>query len=167
MKKEITKIIILIIIVISIFTLDQFTKSLIEKRLELGESFTVIKDFFKLTYVRNTGAAFSIFSGKVNLLILISWGILFYLIYEMYLSFKKFLLPYFFSILIGGLLGNLYDRVILGYVRDFLDFKIFNYDFAIFNVSDMFVVIGTFLLIILLLTKGEMYETNSKKRRSK
>lgn len=167
MKKEIPKIIIVIIIVISIFTLDQFTKSLIEKRLELGESYIIIKDFFKLTYVRNTGAAFSILSGKVNLLILTTWGILFYLIYEMYLGFKKFLLPYFFSILIGGLLGNLYDRVILGYVRDFLDFKIFNYDFAIFNVSDMFLVIGTFLLIILFLTKGDVYENNSKKRRSK
>ncbi len=164
MKKNITKIVLLILIVISIFSLDLFTKYLIEENIRLDESVKIIKNFFSLTYVRNTGAAFSIFSGKVNLLIVISLVILFYLVYEMYLYFKVPIFPYFIAVLVGGLTGNLYDRIIYGYVRDFLDFNIFGYKFAIFNISDTFVVLGTFLLIVLLITKGDINENNNKKR---
>lgn len=167
MKKKIFKIISLVCIVLLILSLDLYSKYLIEENIKLGESIDIIKNFFSLTYVRNFGAAFSLFSGKVNILVLLSWAILLYLIYEIYSNFKIPYYSYFLSIIIGGLLGNLYDRIVFGYVRDFFDFNFFGYDFAVFNVSDMFVVIGTFLLIILIMFKGEVYGNNSRKRKSR
>ena len=53
-----------------------------------------------------------------------------------------------FYILLGGIIGNLIDRLIFGYVRDFLDFRIFNYNFPIFNISDICICLGIFLIII-------------------
>ena len=64
-----------------------------------------------------------------------------------------------FGLIIGGIVGNLIDRVFLGYVRDFLSFKIFSYNYPIFNFADIFIVIGVFLLIIAIL-KGE--DNNAK-----
>ena len=70
-------------------------------------------------------------------------------------SFKKTKLnTYGFGLLLGGILGNLSDRLIFGYVKDFLDFIIFKYDFPVFNIADICIVIGVILLIISIL-KGE------------
>ena len=71
-----------------------------------------------------------------------------------------------FGLLIGGIVGNLLDRIIFGYVRDFLDFYVFNYDFPVFNVSDMAIVAGIFLLIIAIV-KGEEVNGRDKGRRNK
>jgi signal peptidase II len=67
-----------------------------------------------------------------------------------------------FSLLIGGLLGNLVDRIIFGYVRDFFDFYIFGYDFPIFNVADIGVVVGILILIILII-KGDLVNEDRSK----
>lgn len=166
-KKTIIKIIFIVFIIGIVFILDQYTKYLIEENIKLNESVNLIKNFFNLTYVRNTGAAFSILSGKVNLLIIISWMIFFYLIYEIYMNIKENIYPYFIAVLIGGLVGNLYDRIVFGYVRDFLDFNILGYDYPVFNISDMFVVLGVILLTVHILFKGETNGIKSKKRRRK
>ena len=162
MNKKVIKTILVLLIVISIFMLDQISKMAIETNYNLGDTKEIISGFFSLTYARNTGAAFSILSGRVNLILMISFFILFYLVYEIVIYFKYSNLVYLLSFLVGGMLGNLFDRVALGYVRDFFDFNIFGYNFPIFNISDIFVVISAIGIIILLLTKGE-YNGNKNK----
>lgn len=135
-KKEI------IIISILIF-IDQITKYLIDTNLILNKQYPIIKGFLNITSAHNYGAAFSILTGNTILLILISIITLYYL-YK-YLKNKTKLYKY---ILFAGIIGNLIDRLFLGYVRDFLDFKIINYNYPIFNISDIFICIGILLLII-------------------
>lgn len=161
MSKKIVKIILIILIIVSVFLFDQITKLVMDANYNLGDSKEIIKNFFNLTYVVNTGAAFSILNGKVNLIILISFFILFYLFYEIITYFKYTNYIFLLSFLIGGMLGNLCDRLFLGYVRDFFDFNIFNYKFPVFNVSDIFVVISAFFIIIFAL-RGGFNEKRSK-----
>ena len=68
------------------------------------------------------------------------------------------------SLIIGGSLGNLMDRVIRGYVIDFLDFKIFNYNFPIFNLADTFIVIGVILLLLKEIRKENNLDSRNKYR---
>lgn len=150
-------------IIFGILILDQITKILIYKFISSGESIKIINNFFYLSFHKNSGAAFGIFHGNLLFLICVSILILIYLIYEMKNNLKNMKIFYSICILIGGLLGNLMDRVFLGYVRDFLEFKIFNYNFPIFNISDTFITIGVSLLILFIL----MEEKNGNKNKRK
>ena len=67
-----------------------------------------------------------------------------------------------FGLLFGGICGNLIDRLFIGYVRDFLSFKLFHYNYPVFNLADVFIVIGVFLLIIAIF-KGEDKRENGSK----
>ena len=67
-----------------------------------------------------------------------------------------------FSLLIGGIIGNLIDRVIYGYVIDFLDFNIFGYDAPIFNIADTCIWIGAFLLFYAIMKREDINEIDSK-----
>lgn len=138
----------ILLIIISIFLLDRFTKVLVINNLTLGESLSVIDGFFSITYVNNHGAAFGIMDGKVIFIVIVSVLIFAYLIYEIRKDSHSKLITTSISFVIGGLLGNLFDRVVYGHVIDFFDFNFFGYDFAIFNVGDAFIVIGTILLAI-------------------
>ena len=131
-----------------IVVIDLITKLLISTNMDLNSSITVINNFFNITYVHNFGAAFSILVGARIILIIVSLIIL-YLIYR-YIQ-KEELTKYTticYSFLIGGIIGNLIDRVVYGYVIDFLSFKIINYNFPIFNVADIFITLGTFMFLI-------------------
>ncbi len=138
----------IMLIIVSIFLLDRFTKVLVINNLSLGESISIIDDFFNITYVNNHGAAFGIMDGKVIFIVIVSILIFAYLIYEIRKESHSKLITISISFVIGGLLGNLFDRVVYGHVIDFFDFNLFGYDFAIFNVGDAFIVIGTILLAI-------------------
>lgn len=132
-----------------IFLIDQITKIIISNNINLNGSVTVIKNFFSLTYVKNTGAAFGFFSGKTLLITIISIFIFIYLLMELIKNKSNIkIVNLSFSFILGGLVGNLYDRIVLGYVRDFMDFTIFNKGFAIFNIGDIFIVVGCFMFII-------------------
>lgn len=138
-----------ILIIILAFVLDQVSKLIIMNNFRLNESVTVIKNFFRLTYSHNDGAAFGMFGGKTVFIVLISFIVLGYLLFELFYHKKRNLLvDVSMSFIVGGLLGNLFDRLWFGYVRDFLDFKVFNYDFAIFNLADTFIVVGAFIFLI-------------------
>jgi len=131
-----------------IFIIDFVSKIIIQKCFSLYESIILIPHFLNLTYVKNNGAAFSMLSGNQLFLIFISilvLGGLFYYLKKEKLTNLKII---YYSLLIGGILGNLFDRIVYNSVIDFLDFKIFNYDAPVFNLADTFIVIGVLLIII-------------------
>ena len=118
------------------------------KILEVNESIKVIKNFFYLTLAHNNGAAFSILKDRQILLIIMTVIALFFIYKYMNKEDMNKLEGFAFSMITGGILGNLFDRVVYNYVIDFLDFKIFGYDYPIFNFADTFIVIGVILLVI-------------------
>ena len=135
--------------------LDRITKLFITNNLVLNDSYTIINNFFNITLVHNDGAAWSILSGNRLLLIIISFIALF-IIYFLFIKNKKLskLEKIIYGMLIGGIIGNLIDRILYGYVIDFLDFKIFNYNYPVFNIADCCIVIAAILLIIDIVKEG-------------
>ena len=144
------------LIAICIFTLlDQLSKKQIVDYLKLGEKIEIIKNFFNITHVRNYGAGFSILQNArlfLSLVSIIAIGVLAYLLVTT--KKKNTLTTISYLMVISGALGNLLDRLRQGYVVDFLDFKIFGWDYPVFNVADIFITVGCFLLILVSL-KGE------------
>lgn len=134
---------------VAVLVIDQLTKILIDAKMMLFQSICVIKNFFYITYARNEGAAWSILSGRTWFFIVI--GLVAFTV--MGYVFKKskdyeVLTKLGLILMMSGTVGNLIDRIYFGYVRDFLDFIIFNYDFPIFNVADMALCIGVGVLIL-------------------
>lgn len=155
----------ILIISIITFIIDFISKLLVESNLELYKSLSIIDNFFYLTYTHNYGAAFSIL--KHNKLLLIIVGIIAIISVLIYIKKQpkiKQIEIISYGLLIGGIVGNLYDRIIYGYVRDFLDFYIFGYDFAIFNLADSAIVIAIILLIIDTILGGVKNEDNNSWR---
>jgi len=133
-----------------IILIDQIAKFLIRINFQLNETFPIIKNIFHLTYIHNYGAGFGILQQQRWILIFISIiviGVIFY--YFDRIKEKEKLLQVLVGFVLGGTIGNLIDRVIYGFVVDFLDFRIW----PIFNVADSFVTIGIIGLIIYLWKK--------------
>lgn len=152
----------ILIMTIIFLVIDQVSKILISTFLTINEVITVIPNFFYLTRVNNTGAAFSILEGKTILLIGVS--IIAIIILLKYMNeFKKTRLGNIsFSLLLGGIFGNLVDRLFLKEVRDFLKFDIFGYNFPVFNIADSLIVIGVILLAICVFRGDDKSENSSK-----
>lgn len=143
--------------IVVLTTLDQFSKYLIVTNIKDGNNAIVlIKDFFSLTYVKNYGAGFSILQNQKIFLIAISI-IAIVIIGYLLINAKKneSLNIVCYLLIIGGSIGNLIDRLKLGYVIDFLDFNIFGYDFPVFNFADCCITIGCILLIVSLLLENK------------
>ncbi len=144
--------------------IDQTTKIMMNMFIHINEKVIIIKDFFSLYPLENYGAAWSIFNYKVEILIITSI-IALVIIYRYMYNFKENKRNNIaFGFIIGGIFGNLIDRIFLGYVRDFLSFKIFNYHYPVFNFADTFIVIGVFLLIIAIIKGEDKNERNSSNR---
>lgn len=145
-----------------IVIVDLISKLVIDKLLKINETISIINNFFSITKVFNRGASFSMFIGYRLLFILI--GIITIVVLFKYLNnFKMNNRNIFaFSLLIGGIIGNLIDRVIYGYVIDFLDFNIFGYDAPIFNIADTCICIGAFLLFYAIMKREDINEIDSK-----
>jgi len=141
-----------------VLLLDQVTKWMIVNRLMIGESRSVIGEFFQITSHRNRGAAFGILQNQrwffIVVTIAVAVGIVWYL--QKTTKEGKKLLPFALSLLLGGALGNFIDRALFGEVVDFLQFRFqFNwfgtpvdYTFAIFNLADASICIGVALIFI-------------------
>ena len=155
----------IIIITIISLIIDQSTKILASLLLTLNDQTQIIKNFFYLTLCHNTGMAWSILDNKRFLIIIFSLIALIF-IYKFMKTFKNNLRNNIaFGLLLGGLFGNLIDRLFFGYVTDFLDFYLFGYDYPIFNMADIFIVVSIILLIISILKGDDESESNSTKRR--
>ncbi len=131
-----------------VLIIDQVIKRVITTVLTYQQSMTIIPHFFRLTYVQNDGAAWNIFSGNRLFLILIALFVL-VLIYYFFIYKKKLSLleKIGYSLFIGGVLGNLWDRFWLGFVIDYLDFNFGTYYYPVFNFADMAIVIGALILL--------------------
>ena len=144
------------IIIASVIILDRYTKYLAVLYLKdiPGGTYPLIKDVLHLTYVENRGAAFSILQNFrwlfIGVTIIVSFVILIYLVRR---QSSSVFLNVCLSLILGGAVGNLIDRIRFGYVVDFVDFRAIN--FAIFNVADCAVTIGTILLAVCILLGGE------------
>ena len=146
----------IIYISLILFLIDQISKLLVVKLIDINNPIEIIKNFFYLTYTHNTGAAFSILTGQRIFLIVIAIIILIILFnYLRKNKIERKVDKIAFSLIIGGSLGNLLDRIVRGYVIDFIDVKIFGYNFPVFNLADTFIVIGVILLLITLTRKEE------------
>lgn len=138
-------------IILAIFGVDQLTKWLVVSNLALGQSIPIV-GIFKITYVQNTGAAFSILTGNTVFLIIIT---IIFLAIAIYCWRKPFMKPYHLAaaVIIGGTLGNFVDRIFRGYVVDFLNFT----HFPVFNVADIALCCGVGLFILMIfLDKDEV-----------
>lgn len=154
MKKH-NKLIYFLVTLIFFTSTDFYLSNLITKNLSNGVNLS--NDIMRIVYIENTGAAFSILQNSTTLLIVLSiLGLLaiFYYIFK-YCEKTDMKGIFFISILAAGILGNLYERLTFGYVRDFFDLTFIN--FPIFNVSDIFINVGVFgIIILILLTKNPL-----------
>ena len=156
-----------LMLMIVAFACDQISKIVISSYLYLNESIVIIKNFFNITSNHNYGAAWGMLKNNTAILIILSIIAIFIILRYINCFKKNIRNNIAFSILLGGIAGNLADRVCLGYVRDFLDFKLFGYDFPIFNLADTFIVIGVILLIIAILKGEDKNGSSSKGNRNK
>lgn len=157
----------LIISLIIIF-LDQITKIAVRHFMVLGQSISVIGDLFRITYVQNPGAAFSLsFGSEATNRILFSI-ISFIMIFVIVILFKKSVTKWekiAYSLIIGGAFGNLIDRILLGSVTDFLDsdFPDFIMErWPVFNIADSAIVVAVILLFVYTIFFEKRNESEAK-----
>ena len=141
----------LIIFILACFLilLDQLSKNFIVNHFTLGESKEVIANFFSISSHRNRGAAWGILQDSRLFFLVVT--IIFIAILTYYLFKQKNSLSNFdkgtFALIYGGAIGNFIDRLTRHEVVDFLDFRIFGYDFPIFNLADGFICVGVVFLL--------------------
>lgn len=134
----------LLFIALTTLILDQVTKYAIMQNMVVNQSIAIIPQIFHLTFVKNVGAAFGILANRVPFFILVSVVAVICIIFFYYrLKPEKKLLRIALALVLGGALGNLLDRIRLGYVVDFFDFRIW----PVFNVADCAIVIGMLIII--------------------
>ena len=151
-----------VIVATTVVVLDQIVKGAVRSRLELHESITVVPGFFDLTRVHNTGAAYGFLNGvdfpfKAVLLACVAVAALIGLgMYAATLDRREQLTRLGLTLVIGGAVGNLIDRVTMGYVLDFFDVYRGNWHFWAFNVADSAITVGAVLIVLELLGLGRM-----------
>ncbi|MEE9591602.1 MAG: signal peptidase II [Thermodesulfobacteriota bacterium] len=140
-----------IIVVPVVVLLDQITKAIISHRLNLNQTIGVMAGFFNIVYIKNPGAAFGLFRGWGSMrgifLVIVTLLALIIIIY-IYRKTTERLLRFSLSLIAGGAIGNLIDRVRLGEVVDFLDFYIGKYHWPAFNIADSAITVGVFIAVV-------------------
>ena len=148
-QRSVTDIILSLIITILIVVMDRITKNFFSGILSLGESLPIIKNFFHMTLVYNTGIAFGFFKDQgivfivipIIAIVLLVFNIYYYRQNDEVLS-RSYIVG--FSLILGGAIGNLIDRIFYGHVIDFIDFRIW----PVFNIADSAITIGAILVAI-------------------
>ena len=141
-----------VILIVILTIIDRLTKVWAAKTLPQGFDIVIIPRVLELHYIENTGAAFSILTGKIIFFLLITVIMCIFIVYVMIKTpaEKKFT-PFWFCLvfLLSGALGNFYDRLFYNYVVDFIYFVLI--DFPVFNVADIYVTVSMALFVILIL----------------
>ena len=148
------------ILAVLVIVIDQITKHIAVQILNEG-SIQVIKGFFHLTLVQNSGAAFGVLqNGKILFLLVTPVIIVSILVYVFFYARRNHVLSTASALIIGGALGNYIDRIRLGYVLDFLDFRVW----PVFNIADSAVVVGTciFAFYMIFMSEKEPRREESK-----
>lgn len=128
---------------------DQLTKSLVIREFICRESRSVIPGFFNLTYLRNTGAVWGIFQYQNEWLVLLSLLVLALMaVFYRRLTDDRRLCRVALGLMLGGIVGNLIDRIKLGWVTDFLDFHWAGWHWPSFNIADAAICVGVILYIV-------------------
>ncbi|CEN79831.1 signal peptidase II [Paraclostridium sordellii] len=135
-----------ILIIIGLIAIDQISKYLAVNYLANIGSIPIIKNVFHLTYVENRGAAFGMFQNNQIIFIVVAIAACVFGLYYLYKKDLNVLGKSAIILIISGALGNLIDRIRLGFVVDYFDFRVI-WDY-VFNVADVFVVVGTILLCV-------------------
>jgi len=140
-----------------IVVIDQLAKIYIASVMKLGQSIEVIDGFFYITFVRNTGAAWSLFSALSMRWVFVIMAIAVCVVIYRYLMRNSCrpLTKASLVMIMGGSIGNMLDRAVTGSVVDFLHFFIFGYDFPVFNIADCFLSVGTALLVVAIMVEKE------------
>lgn len=146
------------------FILDRYTKLLVVNNSH-QLPVKVIEDFFTLTYVKNPGVAFGWFPDwRLPPIMMALTMILIIGYYSLKLPEEERLTRWSLALLVGGAIGNLYDRILYGFVVDFFLFHLGPFDFPVFNIADIAIDLGVFMLFvdIFFLTSDEDEEDNSE-----
>lgn len=137
------------IIALAVILLDQWTKALVVKKMDLYESIPLIDSFLYLTSYRNKGAAWGILQNQMVFFYIITVIVVLGLIYYLHKHIKDQLFQgVAIAFILGGAIGNFIDRLFRKEVVDFIDVMIFSYDYPIFNIADSFLVIGVIMILI-------------------
>ncbi len=154
-----------LILAVIVLALDLLSKRWIEVNLAYGQQI-MITDFFNLVLAYNAGAAFSFLSDASGwqrwFLSAIAALVSFLIIYLLYKNTSNRLFCFALSLILGGALGNLWDRIMLGHVVDFLDFHLKGYHWPAFNLADSAIFCGAFLLILDSIRNGQKNPVQEK-----
>ena len=146
MKQSIKNVYIISLVLVII---DQFIKLVVSYNMPLNEPSVLIKGFLSIDLVHNTGAAFSILQG--GRVFLISIGIVVIALLTLYIKNSEYvdtIKTIVYGLLLGGIIGNLIDRIVHGYVIDYISFTIINYNFPVFNFADICIVVAVVFALI-------------------
>ncbi len=168
LKNLIAKEKVLLVTIMIVYILDKITKNLISMTYQLGESKSIIGNFFKITYIENQGIAFGLLSDwqhsyKTLILFVISL-IAIIIIFKIYRDSKRrFIEELSFGLILGGAAGNIFDRIVYQRVVDFFNFGIGQYRWPFFNIADSCITIGViiFLIISMFYSKEQKNEADS------
>ncbi len=152
-------------IILSVFmiALDQLTKYFVNLHLPVGDSIEVISGFFHLTHVRNEGAAMGILAGhRWIFMVFTALVIIAALAFMLSGKVKNHWGIVAIAMIISGGIGNMIDRIFLGEVIDFFSFIFWGYEFYVFNVADIFVCCGVFVLALYILFSSD-FDSPKKK----
>lgn len=158
----------LMLIAMVVVLLDRLSKIAVAKHITMGSGKVIIPNVFRITHVLNTGAAFSMFAesasplavriGLIIFSVLAALAVLFMLVrYGKHWSAASV----GFALVLGGAIGNLYDRAVLHYVIDFLEVHIGTYHWPDFNVADSAISVGAVLLLVEMIWPSETSEPDS------
>jgi signal peptidase II len=156
------------LLALSVFILDHFTKWLVRSRMELHEAIELIPGYARISYVRNSGVAFGLFADIQSVwkpYILASMAVIAVVVILMYsarMPSNRVLLQLALAITLGGILGNFTDRIMHGFVVDFIELHIKEvFHWPTFNVADSAITIGIALLLVDTVKHPEVEETET------